>query len=291
MSRIALRLFVTASLASLLSASALLAQPTPTPTPAPPAAGPGPWSAGHPIWFDLNGNGAPDTGELMGYPQQQTTDCTQVVGLPSGIPGTGTETPCMLVYEDTGIGGSRTRQDGTTQSLVSNADGTLFTFTQEPYLPPAATSGVRALAAPASGTGQLLDQNGDGIYETMEVEGTGVPQTRMSLLPRDATGDGRPDYITVPWTTSGAGLLGVTTATTPQIYFPLTDTNQDGWPDTITVQVAGGGISTTTGPPLSGSALANGAEIPSASTIGLFAFAAAVVALGVKLLRGNIVAS
>ena len=290
MSRIALRLVVAASLACLLSASALLAQPTPTPTPGPPAAGPGPWSAGHPIWFDMNGNGAPDTGELMGYPQQQTTDCTQVVGLPSGIPGTGTETPCMLVYEDTGIGGSRTRQDGTTQSLVSNADGTLFTFTQEPYAPPVPASGVRALAAPASGTGQLLDQNADGIYDAMQVEGTGVPQTRMSLVPRDATGDGRPDYITVPWTTSGAGLLGVATATTPQVYFPLTDTNQDGWPDTITVQVAGG-ISTTSGPPLSGAALANGAQVPSASTFGLFVFAAAVVALGVKLLRGTIVAS
>ncbi|MCL4806948.1 MAG: hypothetical protein KJ062_04000, partial [Thermoanaerobaculia bacterium] len=240
--------------------------------------------------FDMNGDGTPQAGELMGYPQQQTTDCTQVVGLPSGIPGTGTETPCMFVYEDDGIGGSRTRPDGTTQSLTSNAAGTLFTFTQEPYLPPAATSGMRALAAQASGTGQLLDQNGDGIYEAMQVEGTGVPQTRMSLVPRDATGDGRPDYITVPWTTSGAGLLGVTTATTPQIYFPLTDTNQDGWPDTITVQVAGGGISTTTGPPLSGAALANGAVIPSASTFGLFVFAAAVIALGVKLLRGTVAA-
>jgi hypothetical protein len=112
----------------------------------------------------------------------------------------------------------------------------------------------------------------------------------MSLVPRDATGDGRPDYITVPWTTSGAGLIGVTTATTPQIYFPLSDTNADGWPDTITVQVVDG-ISTTTGPPLSGAALASGASIPSASTFGLFVFAAAVVALGVKLLRGTIVAS
>ncbi|MBK6406605.1 MAG: hypothetical protein IPF66_17100 [Holophagales bacterium] len=291
MSRIALRLLVAASLASLLSASALLAQPTPTPTPGP-AAGPGPWSADHPIWFDMNGDHAPQASELMGYPQQETTDCTRVVGLPSGIPGTGTETPCMFVYEDTGIAGSRTRQDGTTQSLVSNADGTLFTFTQEPYLPPAATSGVRALAAPASGTGQLLDQNFDGIFDAMRVEGTGVPETRISLLPQDATGDGRPDYITVPWTTSGAGLLGVSTTTTPQIYFPLTDTNDDDWPDTITVQVAGvGGISTTTGPPLSGAALANGVQVPSASTFGLFVFGAAVVALGVKLLRGNIVAS
>ena len=86
-------------------------------------------------------------------------------------------------------------------------------------------------------------------------------------------------------------MLGVYTDSTPQIYVPLTDTNEDGWPDTVTVQVANGGLETTTGPPVSGPALANGAAIPSASTLGLFVFAAAVVALGVKLLRGTIVAS
>jgi hypothetical protein len=233
----------------------------------------------------MNNDGVPQPTELMGYPQNEGEGCTQVVNLPTGIPGTGPATPCMLVYEDDGIVGSRTRPDGLIQSLSSNATGTVFTFDQD-YPEDRANAGVRALASPATGTGQLLDQNGDGIYETLQVEGTGVPQTRMSLDLRDATSDGRPDYITVPWTTDGAGLLGVTTASTPRIYFPLSDTNADGWPDTITVQVVGG-ISTTTGPPLSGAALANGASIPSASTFGLFAFAAAVVALGVKLLRGT----
>jgi hypothetical protein len=281
MSRIAWRLFSAAALAFLLATGSAQAQPTP---------GPGPWSSGHPVWFDMNGDGVPQPTELMGYPEQQDTQCTRVVGLPSGIPGTGTQSPCMFTYVDSGVGGSISRPNGMIQSLVSNAAGTTFTFTQEIYMPPAAASGVRALAASASGTGQLLDQNGDGIYDALQVAGTGVPQTRMSLVLQDATGDGRPDYISVPWTTSGAGLLGVYTQTTPRIHLPLTDTNQDGWPDTITVQVAGGGISTTTGPPLSGSALADGAAIPSASTFGLFAFAAAVVALGVKLLRGTAVA-
>lgn len=279
MSRIASRLAVLASLAFLLSASAVVAQPSP---------GPGPWSSVHPIWFDMNNDGVPQPTELMGYPQQQTTDCTQVVNLPTGIPGTGPATPCMFVYEDSGIGGSRTRPDGMTQSLVSNSAGTFFTFTQTPYATRPATSGVRALAAPATGTGTLFHEDADGIYDSLVIVGTGVPETHVSLVRRDATGDGRPDYITVPWTTDGAGLLGVTTVSTPRIYFPLTDTNADGWPDTITVQVLGG-ISTSTGPPLSGPALAvaNGASIPSASTFGLFVFAAAVVALGVKLLRGT----
>jgi hypothetical protein len=200
------------------------------------------------------------------------------------------------VYEDAGIGGRILRPNGMTQELYSNADGTVFTFTQDFGGRHSNARGVKALAQSAAGTGQLLDLNSDGIYDSLQVVGTGpsagtVPETRMSLVPKDVTGDGRPDYITVPWTTSGAGMLGVPTDTTPQFYFPLSDTNGDGWPDTITAQVANGGLSTSTGPPLSGAALANGAPIPSASTLGLFVFAAAVVALGVKLLRGTIVAS
>jgi hypothetical protein len=290
MSRIALRLPAVAALALLVATTGLMAQPTPTPTPGP-APGPGPWSPGHPLWFDLNGDGTPQANEMAGYPSQTDTECTQVVGLPSGIPGTGTETPCMFTYEDGGLGGSRMRPGGLMQSFMTNEEGTSFSFSQEVYAQPSAASGMRALAVSASGTGDLLDLNGDGIYDSLQVQGTGVPQTRMTLMPRDVTGDGRPDYITLPWTTSGAGLLGVSVGSTPQIYAPLADTNQDGWPDTILVQVENGSISTTTGPPLSGSALANGVAIPSASTLGLFVFAAAVVAFGVKLLRGTVVAA
>jgi len=256
-------------------------------------AGPGPWSSGHPLWFDLNGSGQPDAGELTGYPTDDGEGCTRVIGYPAVIGSS--QSPCATVMMSVGIYGSISRPDGTIQSLTSNANGTVFTFTESDYEPPARTTGskVRALA-PANGTGTLLDLNSDGIYDSLEIVGmndaTPVPQTRVSLVPQDVTGDGRPDYITLPWTTSGAGMLGVFTDSTPRIYVPLTDTNADGWPDTITVQVAGG-IQTTTGPALSGPALAaaNGAPIPSASTTGLFLFAAAVIALGVKLLRGPIV--
>lgn len=256
-------------------------------------AGPGPWSSAHPLWFDLDGNGAPGTGELTGHPVYDGEGCTNVVGYPAAIGSS--QSPCASVGMSVGVFGSISRPDGTIQSLSSNAAGTVFTFTESDEQLPAKASGagVRALA-PANGTGTLLDLNGDGIYDSLEVVGTRgstpVPQTRISLVPQDVTGDGRPDYITLPWTTSGAGLLGVVTESTPRIYVPLTDTNADGWPDTITVQVAGG-ISTTAGPPLSGPALAlaNGVPIPSASTTGLFVFAAAVIALGVKLLRGPIV--
>lgn len=286
-------LAATAGLFLLAASGSLLGQPTPTPTPGP-SAGPGAWSSAHPLWFDLNGDGSPQAGELTGSPVLVGEGCTQVVGYPAVIGSP--ESPCAEVYEDAGIGGSLMRPNGVMQRVSTNEDGTLFTFTEEDYETPTRQgSGMKPLAVRATGTGQLLDLNGDGIYESLQVQGSRpsgpVPQTRMSLVPRDATGDGRPDYITVPWTTGGAGMLGVTTDSTPQIYLPLTDTNADGWPDTVTVQVANGGLVTTTGPPVSGAALAAGDVIPTTSTLGLFVFAAAVVALGVKLLRGTIVAS
>lgn len=244
--------------------------------------GPGPWSAGHPLWFDLNGDGIPQGSELTGYPTYDGEGCTQVVGIPTevGAPSS----PCAEVAQDGGIFGSIQRPGGRRQTLETNAAGTQFTYGE--------LEGDFEL--PAGGTGLLLDVNGDGIFDTLQVEGQRtsgpVPQTRMSLLLRDVTGDGRPDYITVPWTTSGAGMLGVFTSSTPPIHVPLSDTNSDGWPDTITVQVAGGGVTTTTGPALSGPALLAGVNVPSASTLGLVVFAAAVVALGLKLLRGTAVA-
>jgi len=295
MSRIASKYVVAAAaLLLLVGSGAVLAQPTPTPTPGP-TAGPGPWSAAHPLWFDLNGDGTPQPNELTGSPVLETVGCTRVTGYPTVIGSS--QSPCADVYVGNGVVGSLLRPNGITLSLSSNIDGTAFTFSEDYYVskPTAKARGVAALAPIGSGTGQLLDLNGDGIFDTLQVQGTtpshSVALTRISLVPVDVTGDGRPDYITVPWTTSGAGLLGVTTASTPQIYVPLTDTNGDGWPDTITVQVGNGGISTTTGPPMSGPALANGAAIPSTSTLGLFAFAAAIVVLGVKLLRGSIFAA
>lgn len=288
MNRVEARLLVAVAAVLVLGAGSLSAAIVPV------AAGPGTWSGLHPLWFD-DGDGVPEAGELTGYPYLSMTNCTQVIGIPS-MPGTGTSSPCIAQVAGPGLGGSITRGDGTVQTLVTNASGTQFTFTQAPFTPPT-RSGVSPLAqSSSSGVGTLLDiAPPDGIYDTLEVQGTHggspVPATRISLVPRDATGDLRPDYITVPWTTGGAGLLGVYVATTPQIYVPLTDTNADGWPDTVTVQVGGGGVTTTSGPAVSGPALANGLPVPSLGTLSLFLFAASLVAVGAGLLRGTAVAS
>ncbi len=289
MNRIASKFLAVAALFLLAGSFSLLGAVAPAPTP-----GSGTWSAAHPLWFDLNGDGVPQAGELTGSPTYDGEGCTRVVGYPTVIGSP--ESPCAEIMAGTGVSGSVMRPNGVTLSLSTNANGTLFTFTEDDSQTPAGkASGVRALAPRAIGTGQLLDQNGDGLYDALQVQGSTpsgpVPQTRISLVPRDVTGDGRPDYITVPWTTGGAGMLGVDTISTPQIYIPLNDTNADGWPDTVTVQVANGGLVTTAGPAVAGPALAAAEAIPTASTLGLFVFAAAVVALGVKLLRGTIVAS
>lgn len=289
MSRAESRFLVAAAAVLLLAQAGLDAAVLPA------APGPGAWSTGHPLWFD-DGDGVPETGELTGFPAQTMTDCVQVVGIPT-MPGTGTSSPCVAQVPGPNLGGSITRVDGTVQTLVANAAGTQFTFTQAPMSVPT-RSGVSALAhSTSNGVGTLLDiAPPDGIYDTLEIQGTHggtpMPATRMSLLPRDADGDTRPDYITLPWTTGGAGLLGAAVATTPQVYVPLNDTNSDGWPDTITIQVAGGTVTTTTGPPLSGPALANGGiPVPSLSFAGLFLFATSLVLLGAGLLRGTAVAS
>ena len=83
MSRFTSRFFVAAAAFLLLAGSAAIqAQPSPTPTPGP-AAGPGPWSAAHPLWFDLNGDGTPQPNELTGSPTLQTVGCTVVTGYPT----------------------------------------------------------------------------------------------------------------------------------------------------------------------------------------------------------------
>jgi hypothetical protein len=195
-----------------------------------------------------------------------------------------------------GVSGFMDRPDGMSFSLSSNEAGTQFTFSEYRLSQPARAGSTRALAEGAGGTGTLLDLNHDGIYDTLQVVGATpshtVPQTMISLVPVDVTGDGRPDYISAPWTPTQVGLLGVDTSSTPHFYIPLNDTNGDGWADTVTANVANGGISTTTGPPVSGPALAIAAAVvPSTSTIGLFVFAAAIVVFGVKLLRGSIFAA
>jgi hypothetical protein len=294
MSRIASRTPVAAALAALLvAACSATAAVAPAPVP-----GPGAWGTAHPLWWDSTPDGVPQPGELTGFPAYDGYSCTYVVGYPTGLPWT--QSPCANVTASGGVTGSIFRpSSGINQILTTDATGTHFTFSEVPVTPPPTPASVgrtvRALAPLSSGTGDLKDINSDGIYETLIIQGTGpngpVPATSISLLPRDATGDGRPDYISVPWTTSQAGLLGVITSTTPQIFVPLTDTNADGWPDTITVQVANGGLVTTSGPALAGPAMLDSFAIPSLSSVGLLVFAAAVVAAGVKLLRGSLAVS
>lgn len=100
-----------------------------------------------------------------------------------------------------------------------------------------------------SGTGMLIDSNADGIFDSVQASEPGGSLNFMSsLVTADITGDGKPDYISLPWgplvpmfmlfrmpfTTGEPGSL-------PQIWLPLADTNADGTPDSVALDLDGNG--------------------------------------------------
>lgn len=96
----------------------------------------------------------------------------------------------------------------------------------------------------AEGTFELLDTNGDGSFDTMRLLGGGLAVT-SNLAGIDTTGDGNADYVTMPWANaltfhnpdSGCGANGG--AYIPQISIPLTDTDGDGKPDSVVLDLDG----------------------------------------------------
>ena len=100
-----------------------------------------------------------------------------------------------------------------------------------------------------SGTGTLLDSNADGAFDSVQgSEPGGSLNFTSSLVYADITGDGKSDYVSVPWgplvpmfllfrmpfTTGEPGSL-------PQVWLPLADTNADGTPDSVAFDLDGDG--------------------------------------------------
>jgi hypothetical protein len=85
-----------------------------------------------------------------------------------------------------------------------------------------------------SGTGQLLDQNSDGIYDG--VSAAGAVSFNINFVDIDTSGDGWADFVSIPW--GQAQLVGVDFSNpigpvNPQVWVPLADTNGDGLGDAI----------------------------------------------------------
>ncbi len=96
-----------------------------------------------------------------------------------------------------------------------------------------------------TGTGQMLDTNGDGIFDA--IQGSGGVTFQIGLLLDDADNDSNYDHVSVPWGQASAlgvrnddGCMddGVTNLTDdPQIWVPLADTTGDGIPDAVALDL------------------------------------------------------
>ena len=114
------------------------------------------------------------------------------------------------------------------------------------------TGGPRPTTASMQSTGPagnrsasigLFDLNGDGIAEGIQGTNLAGLNFMISLVYSDVTGDGRADYVSLPW--AQTSVLGVKplpgTASSPQVWVPLADTTGDGIPDAVAVDLDGDG--------------------------------------------------
>lgn len=272
----------------------------------------GPWSQQYPAWVDLDRDGLVGPGERTLYPEavwnpnlpSNDPDYLYVVlvgnpwdACPGHFESRINATPLM---NPTTI--SRRRLD-VTQTVTGTMPS--FSFSETIPDPPAivANSGsgrrMKALQVTANGGASFSDFDGDGALDRMSVGGqkgaTAVPQTVLDFVYRDVNGDGLNDYVSFPWALTG--VLGVKTTNdcvggaqgAPQLWLPLADGNGDGRPDRVSVRFPDPRTPGTVGgldsPAIS--AAAAGIPVPGASTLGLVAFAAALVGAGTLLLRGS----
>jgi hypothetical protein len=92
----------------------------------------------------------------------------------------------------------------------------------------------------ATGTGSVVDGTGDGIYDT--IQGAGNMSFLIGLVYSDVTGDNNADYASIPW--SQASMVGVRFGDgcgdpDPQVWLPIADSNGDGRPDSIVLDLNG----------------------------------------------------
>jgi len=167
--------------------------------------------------------------------------------------------------------------------VISTSDGHTFSFVET-------MGGVQT----AAGIGAFLDLNGDGAYDTLRVTGTNkgvVVQADLGLVFVDTTGNGKADWVSVPWAL--AGILGVP-AGDPQIWLPLT-ADSAGRPTTVNVKMPDpaspgqyGGIDFVLPIVPASQGGPDHSAVPALSGLGLLALAISLGAAGFFLVRGRI---
>jgi hypothetical protein len=185
----------------------------------------------HPILYDSNANGIPDE-NVDGAIQLLVAGNQLTVQNPWEACGPATHNVMTLTTDPLGgpfTGGTRTTENQT-ESVVADriTSGRPTRFTMN----------VDRAGTDKSGQGLMIDQNGDGIYDGINI--TGDVSAQIGLLLQDVTSDGYADYVSIPW--GQASALGVATGdgcgpgagnSDPQIWVPLADTNNDNIPDSI----------------------------------------------------------
>ncbi len=179
-------------------------------------------------------------------------------------------------------------------SAFRHAPGKVSTYAVGGSFPSTFTYTQSGVGPPKSGTGQLVDQNSDGVFDGMTLAGPGLNVT-LPFVYVDINGDGFADYISIPW--SQATLVGVNPNSSvltpgaggpnPQVWIPLADTNGDGKPDSIMLDLDGNGVpdpdvfaSPALGPVSAPAALSPLIPVPAFSEWGILAVILALTTVG-----------
>lgn len=162
----------------------------------------------------------------------------------------------------------------------------------------------------ATGSVALEDNNQDGGFETIVMQQSlgGNLAITTNIAGIDTTGDGNADYATLPWAYAAAfhnpnnGCGPNEGKTLPQISFPLTDTNGDGKPDRVVLDLDGDNTAdpdfmrspmlqtVPNEPPYSLPAAAPAATaIPTLTQMALLILSLALAAIGWASVRRNII--
>ena len=197
-----------------------------------------------PILVDTSGDGLPTPGVDTGIVPTLAGD---TMTIPNPWEGCGAAThnvvqltrPPVIVAVPPYNGGNRTTENQTESIVADEIEGgrpVHFAMNvDKPGFPD------------KNGTAEVVDDNLDGVYDAFEGAGDGGINFSLDILLADVSADGFDDYASIPWAQASA--LGVETGDgclvsggDPQIWIPLADTNDDGQPDSIVLDLDGNNV-------------------------------------------------